>query len=334
MNNIYIDAKHSYEYLNRLHKYIDDNDLWEYSEQYVFSVKQHIKKIKRLPGINPFGDTGASTWLKALDDFEYMYYKMIYYKELWSSSDWIYDMLYEYDPLTKHSYREINRFIETLLAKPYLVKYKNDISRIVRGTLSGSMLLKIFNTLKQRTTSFTNINEGFYNPFDDDDDYTEPIKSEVIKADEDRIIKSIKIYNNRNKIGSIIYKDGKVYANKTFYKDDIIEVAPVRILHDVDLYSSNVRQITFPIDLSKRIFGVPFGLGSIARNENCTGITGNIDYEYDPADSDNITIYATKNIRKGEELIFVKDNTFECVASINKFRQVLPDMILKVSANE
>ena len=37
---------------------------------------------------------------------------------------------------------------------------------------------------------------------------------------------------------------------------------------------------------------------------------------------------------KGEELIFVKDNTFECVASINKFRQVLPDMILKVSANE
>ena len=196
-------------------------------------------------------------------------------------------------------------------------------------------LSDFFNNVKIRSNNFTSLNESFYNPFDDDllNDLDDNVIDEPkeITPEEDRIIRKIKLYNNKSKVGGVQFKDDRVYASKTFYMDDIIEVAPVRILDDADLYSSNVRKLTFPIDLSRRIFGIPFGIGSMARSEVETGIHGNIDYEYDPSNKNEIVIYATRKINKGDELVFVNDNKMELSKTFNS-NYSHPDEILSIGA--
>ena len=91
----------------------------------------------------------------------------------------------------------------------------------------------------------------------------------------------IKIYNAKNQATGIKYESNKVVATKAFYRGDIIENAPVRILSDEDLYSPNVRDLVFMIDETKRLFGIPFGLASVARDESQTSLSANIDYEFD-----------------------------------------------------
>lgn len=330
--NIITEARKSYEYLNSLYNYIVKNNLWEYCEQYALSVNKHINNLKKLPGINPKGDMGASTWFASIEKFEKFYYKILYYKDLWASSDWILDVLDEIALGKMHKISEVNNFIKALLSDEFILLYKKEIARIIRGTISQKMLYNIYLSVRRKTDGFTYINEGFYNPFNDEDMVVSQKTTIDVKPDNDRIIKSIKIYNNANKIGGLIYKNGRVFANKTFYVDDIIEIAPVRILQNADLYSSSVRQITFPIDTARGIFGVPFGIGSIARNEMETGISGNIDYEYDPSIGNEIKIYATKTIKRGEELIFVDDNKFENIISFDKYKGSTPDKIVSISA--
>ena len=64
-----------------------------------------------------------------------------------------------------------------------------------------------------------------------------------------------------------------------------------------------------------------------------TNIRGNINYEYDPSDSDTITIYATKTIRRGEELIFVDDNKMEREHNFNNTCTHSSDIIKIKSEN-
>ena len=153
----------------------------------------------------------------------------------------------------------------------------------------------------------TKLYEGFYNPFDDEDD--EHIKiGPVVDADTDKIkISKVKLWN-RDVTDKIIFDKGRIRAGQFFGKGDTIEVAPVRLIKNDDLYSRNIRDIAFTIDSDKNIYAIPFGYASYYRNSKDTGIEPNADYELIPSDTPTIRIYATSNIRKGNEIILISDD--------------------------
>lgn len=328
----------AYDYLEGLYNSIDDKNIEYYSTK-LYRIESNMKVLKRF--INSSYETSFKDDAVILyNNCENLYYKILFYTDLWASADWIKETLNEYKKgkslmPVEISYKSVNKFIDALLSGNNPKKYKTEISRIISGKMVAKTLSDFYNNIKVRTDNFTYINESFYNPFDDDllNDLDDNVIDEPkeITPEEDRIIRKIKLYNNKSKVGGVQFKDDKVYASKTFYMDDIIEVAPVRILDDADLYSSNVRKLTFPIDLSRRIFGIPFGIGSMARSEVETGIRGNIDYEYDPSNKNEIIIYATRKINKGDELVFVNDNKMELSKTFNS-NYSHPDEILSIGA--
>ena len=329
--SVYIKA---YRNLKSLYDTLNNDNVDQYSNM-LYRVANDLKIVKTYLSSNY-----NSAIFNDYNKFEAMYYKILYFGELYASSDWIKMTIDEYNSKKgsifdreKLSYKEVNSFIDALLSGNNPMKYKTEIARIISGKMAAKTLVEFFRNIKIRTDNFRMLNEAFYNPFDDELlDHDEIINEpKQITPEDTRLIKKIKIYNNRANLGGIKFLNDRVYATKTFYMDDIIEVAPVRVLDDSDLYSSNVRKMTFPIDLNKRIFGVPFGIGSIARNELETGLTGNIDYEYDPDKANEIIIYATKRINKGDELIFVNDNKMEVNKLLLK-NNSHPDDILKINS--
>ena len=328
----------AYRYLKKIYSEITDQNIENYSDQ-LYRISANLKVMKKFINSSyetSFKDDAAKLYNKC----EILYYKILFYSDLWASADWIKMTIDEYNDKGKHddfviSIKSVNNFIEALLFGDNPVKYRNEIAKIVNGKMIPKALDTFYKSIRIRTDNFRSINEGFYNPFDDEllisDDEEIIDTPKVITPEEDKLIKKLKLYNNKSKIGGIQFKDGRVYASKTFYMDDIIETAPVRVLDDADLYSSNVRKLTFPIDLSKRIFGIPFGIGSIARSEIETDIPGNIDYEYDPDKANEIIIYAIRKINKGDELIFVNDNKMEIEKSFNR-NYSHPDEIINISA--
>lgn len=157
------------------------------------------------------------------------------------------------------------------------------------------------------------INEGFENPFEDsvvdtlssvdnqDDIITDPIFSDRKKKSTS--IVGVKLWNT-NTQNKIIYKNGRVLAGQYFCEGDIIEVAPVKILTNTDMYSENIRESSFTIDKGKGIYALPLGLALCYRNSMEIPYLdeGNITYDFN-LDTNEITFTAIKNIRKGEELV-------------------------------
>lgn len=156
------------------------------------------------------------------------------------------------------------------------------------------------------------INEGFENPFEDSvvdtlssvdnqDIITDPIFSDHKKKGTS--IVGVKLWNT-NTPNKIIYKNDRVLAGQYFCKGDIIEVAPVKILTDKDMYSENIRESSFTVDKGRGIYALPLGLALCYRNSMeipCLD-EGNITYDFN-LDTNEITFTAIKNIRKGEELV-------------------------------
>lgn len=320
-----IQAKAIYKMLKKtIDACIKENN-WEFYKSKTLMIAKQIKDLKNYLENCLYPGPSDEKWASDLEYFEAAYYKMIYYKDLWSASDWI---LFRLENATKNeirilNFKKVNAFIEALLSFQLIKTYRVQISRIISANVTDKQLLLMFDHVSTLTDGFriklddslyisescNRINEGFYNPFDIE---KEDIISNNKKNDiEERIIRKIKIYNSKNQEGGIKYKMNGVYANTTFYKDDIIEEAPVYLLHDSDLYSSNVRKLTFMIDSSKRLFGIPMGMATVARSAGESNKDSNIDYEFDPEKGNKIIIYATKKIKRGEELIFKEDNMCE-----------------------
>lgn len=324
-------------------------EAWEEYKGKALLVAQLIKKMKNyLENLFLYSKWDEKVE-REMEIFEAAYYKMIYYKDLWASTDWILYTLKDYSfndakrlPRT-FTFKDVNAFVESLLSYNLIKTYKGQISKIINANINGKQLLAMFDHVRTLTDNFKNVlddeyltnklykmNEGFYNPFDVEK--TTIIDNKRQNDIEERIIRKIKVYNSKNQEGGIKYKNNGVYANTTFYKDDIIEEAPVYMLHDSDLYSANVRKLTFMIDDSKRLFGIPMGMATVARCAKESNKEGNIDYEFDPNNGNKIIIYATKKIRRGEELIFEEDNMCEsdnvydiCSAPIDMIRSVEPN---------
>lgn len=154
--------------------------------------------------------------------------------------------------------------------------------------------------------------EAFYNPFDDEDDENQidipkiPYKQEL--EDKEIKISKVKLWDG-NTTDKIYFDKGKMRAGKFYAPGDTIEVCPVRLIQDDDLYSRNVRDIAFVIDSEKQIYAIPFGYASYYRNSKETGLDANADYELIPSDEPTIRIFATSKIRKHNEIILFSDET-------------------------
>lgn len=161
--------------------------------------------------------------------------------------------------------------------------------------------------LEYKTFENAKLYEGFYNPFDEEGD--EPIKIEPVVDVDDKDIKisKVKLWNKET-TDKIYFDKGRMRAGKFFGKGDTIEIAPVRLIKDDDLYSRNVRDMAFTIDSEKKIYAIPFGYASYYRNSKEIGIEPNADYELIPSETPTIRIFATANIKKGTEIVLVSDD--------------------------
>ena len=165
--------------------------------------------------------------------------------------------------------------------------------------------------IKENSYRKNHLNEGFENPFDDIEDNTISTRyEEIVDINPDKSMKigKIKLWNN-NTDNKIMYKGGKMVAGQFFGTGDIIETFPVRLIYEKDLYSENIREFAFPIDEPKGIYAIPFGYASFYRNNRTAVQEPNADYEYVDDKGDRyIKIYATRNIRKGNEIILSTDD--------------------------
>ena len=154
------------------------------------------------------------------------------------------------------------------------------------------------------------INEGFENPFED-------TVTDTLSSKDDSIIKDplfspttakVSIGNvslwNKNVSNKVVYANNIMYAGKYFCEGDIVEVSPVKILSDKDMYSENIRDSSFVVDKGKGIYALPLGYALCYRNsvEIPHSNGGNLEYSFD-MDNNTITFTATRDIRKGEELV-------------------------------
>ena len=160
------------------------------------------------------------------------------------------------------------------------------------------------------------LQEGFYNPFDDDSFYTKQISQMVlptthVKETPEIKISKVKLWND-NVTDKIYFDKGKMRAGRYYRKGDIIEVCPVRLIHNADLHSENVRDMAFVIDTDNHIHAIPFGYALYYRNSKDSGLDGNVDYVLDNTETPTIKIFATNNIKKGNEIILIStDDDFE-----------------------
>ena len=158
------------------------------------------------------------------------------------------------------------------------------------------------------------INEsvGFENPFEDTvTDTLSPMEDQAIISDpldmdpkKTKVsISGVKLWNP-NTANKTVYKNKKMYAGQYFCAGDIVEVSPVKILTDKDMYSENIRESSFVIDKGKGIYALPLGYALCYRNsmEIPYLSEGNISYDFN-LDTNEITFTAIKDIRKGEELV-------------------------------
>ena len=339
-----IQAKAIYSILKQtIDDCIRDNN-WEFYKTKTLGIAKNIKDLKNYLENCLFPGPIDEKWAADLEYFEAAYLKMIYYKDLWASTDWILYTLIEYADSKKNlrtfDIKRVNAFVEALLSFQLIKVYRPQIAKMINANVNGKQLTTIYDHVRLLTNNFSvkleddlyitesykKINESFYNPFDDMIEEKPMVKNNDI---EEKIIRKIKVYNSKNQEGGIKYKLNGVYANTSYYKDDIIEEAPVYMLHDSDLYSPNVRKLTFMIDSSKRLFGIPMGMATVARTSSEARKDSNIDYEFDPENGNKIIIYATKKIKRGEELIFAEDNMCEsdnvydiCSAPIDMIRSI------------
>ena len=233
---------------------------------------------------------------------------LIYYR------DGIMESLHDIDRDRYYHNRISQKSLDTLmnLVEAYSVtaKYTHDAEAINEADSFYKKLKSLVSEAKLRNKC---INEGFYNPFDniDDDDNINTRYDEVVDVnpDTDMKILNVKLWNN-NTNDKIVFKNGRVFAGKFFGQGDVIEVCPVRLIYDKDMYSETIREFAFTIDKSKGIYAIPFGYASFYSNSKESTKDSNADYEYvNDMNGSYIKIFATRNIRKGSEIVLASDES-------------------------
>lgn len=217
--------------------------------------------------------------------------------------------------ITKTSLNELNSEMEAYAIgveslKEYCVENNGSRSLVEACLILSNDGVVFENALKNLSCSLS-LNEsryGFFNPFDDMVDSKNELPSVDIhtKAKKGMDILGIKLWNKDKFKKTNAYCDGEsIYAKKTFFPDDIIENSPVRIFDNNDLFSRNIRELAFPIDPARRLYGLPLGYISYYKTDKDSGKEANVDYECYQAENGMwfIRIIAIGKINKNDELI-------------------------------
>lgn len=149
------------------------------------------------------------------------------------------------------------------------------------------------------------LNEGFYNPFDDDDENLD-LKSLESKDHAPKInIKGLYTWDPKKK-QKIKYEGGKVIACTTFLPNDTIEEAPVKNVSKGDMYSRFIRDNAICIDKERNMYVVPFGYVPFYNTTDDIRETPNarviVKFNDDNSVS-NAEVVATAEIKPGREII-------------------------------
>lgn len=221
----------------------------------------------------------------------------------------LHDIDYDRYYKLKLSKKSILRLLNLTEAYSITAKGLND-SETINEALS--LYNKVESIIKEYNFRNTCLKEGFYNPFDDIDDYSINTRyEEIVDIDPntDMKISKVKLWNS-NTDNKVMYKGGKMIAGQFFGKGDVIEHCPVRLIYEKDLYSENIRDFAFTIDKPNGIYAIPFGYASFYRNSKSCNVEPNADYEYvDDLNGSYIKIFAVKNIRKGHEIVLVAEDS-------------------------
>lgn len=163
---------------------------------------------------------------------------------------------------------------------------------------------------------YSSLNEGFYNPFDDDtlnsEDYEVkdiiPVdKNAIVKDKDNSPIKGIRRWDS-NVNGKIYCTGGKMYSGRRFIPNDVVEECPVIVINNEGMFSKTVRDLAFQLYPNKDIYGIPMGYANCYEVDT-TGAHGNIDYEYDPEEG-IIRFIAVSNIKPNNLLILRANEDF------------------------
>ena len=200
----------------------------------------------------------------------------------------------------------LNKFEHLTMNESLVRKNKKILDRIYCKCISNKKLMEFV-----VTQLYGKLNEGFYNPFNDEgqedtgiyeDEYI--VGDENAEARDDDGKKQEEILVNDQCInGKIFFKDGKIYSGVNLFRGDVVEICPIVPLDKVSMCARPVRDLAFQIsEKDPDLYGIPFGYANFYRTTDETGTKGNVDYEY-PEQGDFMKIIAIENICPNEELV-------------------------------
>jgi uncharacterized protein len=141
------------------------------------------------------------------------------------------------------------------------------------------------------------LNEDFYNPFDDDEitstkepkHISDKFGSLALKKD---VYSPSKIFWTKTDNG-----DYTVKSNSRFYKGDIIAICPIIMLEDSVKAIKTLNDKVFEIDKNSNMYGVVLGYGTLYRHSQ----NPNVDFAYNKS-TRQMHFIAKRNLEKNEEL--------------------------------
>lgn len=222
--------------------------------------------------------------------------------------------------IVSHIVNVYNRLNENKLEYgEVLNKFEHFLSNDTLCSLNEGTVSRLYSKMieDEEVVSFVNnalygvLNEGFYNPFSDDEhelgdtDFISDIKvadGVVVKDRDNCPIKRIKKWDT-NVNGKIVFRgDKRIYSGLNFLAGDIIEECPVKKLRADAMYSRDIRDLAFQLYPDKEEYGLPMGYANYYATAYDVKDVPNVDYEYDPSEG-IIRIIAIRNIKKGDLLV-------------------------------
>lgn len=141
------------------------------------------------------------------------------------------------------------------------------------------------------------IDEGFYNPFEEEDQF-KPKKPEPVK-DFGGVFKLKKESFN---LGRVEYTkrpggDYMMIGKTQFAKGEVVEICPVILVGEIAKTLDRIKDIIFELDKNKSQWGLVLGYGSLYRHSD----KPNMDYAYNPK-SRQMYFITNRPIKLREEL--------------------------------
>ena len=188
-------------------------------------------------------------------------------------------------------------------ANGYEVVGKQFLEKFATGTITKQNLKNLYNRYNLSSLTEGRAHNKFWNPFDTDE-LNSKASSEA-QPKEERHITKIEALDFKQNKNQVCYKNGKMYAAKSFWPGEVIEEDPVKILSNHDMYSRNVREMAFEL-VANREYGIPIGYSTLYRRSDETSREPNAKYEYDKK-NEQIIIKASAKIPEGNEIILKAD---------------------------